>query len=185
MQRCTWLNLKNSLYVEYHDNEWWEAVYDENKLFEMLILEWAQAGLSWETVLNKRENYRQAFDNFDPEKVSKYDEKKSQELLQNAWIIRNRLKISSTIKNATVFLEIQKEFWSFSKYIWWFVDNTPIINTFETLKEYPNKTEISDKISKDLKKRWMNFVGTTIIYSFMQAIWMSNDHQKWCFKCKR
>lgn len=185
MQRCTWLNLKNPLYIKYHDEEWWVPVYDDNKLFEFLILEWAQAWLSWETVLNKRENYQKAFDNFAPEKVAKYDEKKEQELLQNPWIIRNKLKIKSAIKNAKAFLEIQKEFWSFSKYIWWFVDNKPIINSFENLKDYPTRTEISDKISKDLKKRWMNFIGTTIIYAFMQAVWMVDDHGKWCFKCKK
>lgn len=185
MQRCAWLNLKNPKYVKYHDEEWWEPVYDDKKLFEFLILEWAQAWLSWETVLNKRENYKNAFDCFDAEKIAKYDEKKELELLQNPWIIRNKLKIKSAIKNAKVFLEIQKEFWSFSKYIWWFVDNKPIINSFENLKDYPTRTEISDKISKDLKKRWMNFIGTTIIYAFMQAVWMVDDHGKWCFKCKK
>lgn len=185
MQRCQWLNLKNPLYIKYHDEEWWVPVYDDQKLFEFLIFEWAQAWLSWETVLNKRENYQKAFDNFNPEKVSKYDEKKEQELLQNPWIIRNKLKIKSAIKNAKAFLEIQKEFWSFSKYIWWFVDNKQIINSFENLSEYPTRTEISDKISKDLKKRWMNFIWTTIIYAFMQAVWIVDDHGKWCFKCKK
>lgn len=184
MQRCAWLNLKNPLYIKYHDEEWWVPVYDDQKLFEFLILEWAQAWLSWETVLNKRENYQEAFDYFDPKKVAKYDEKKEQELLQNPWIIRNKLKIKSAIKNAKAFLEIQKEFWSFSKYIWWFVDNKVIVNSFENLSDYPTKTEISDKISKDLKKRWMNFIWTTIIYAFMQAVWMVDDHQLWCFKCK-
>lgn len=184
MKRCDWLNLNNPLYVDYHDNEWGEIEKDDKKLFEMLILEWAQAWLSWETVLNKRENYRIAFDNFEPEIISKYDEKKEQELLENPWIIRNKLKIKSAIKNAKAFLEIQKEFGSFYNYLWWFIDNKQIINSFEKLSDYPAKTEISDTISKNLRKRGMNFVGSTIIYAFMQAVWMTNDHGKWCFKCK-
>lgn len=150
----------------------------------MLILEWAQAGLSWETVLKKRENYRVAFDNFEANKIANYEENKELELLQNPWIIRNKLKIKSAIRNARIFLEIQRDFGSFSNYIWWFVWNKPIINHFENLSDYPSKTEISDKISKDLKKRGMNFVGSTIIYAFMQAVWMVNDHGKWCFKEK-
>lgn len=184
MKRCDWLNLNNPLYVEYHDNEWWVPVFDDSKLFEMLILEWAQAWLSWETVLNKRQNYRLAFDNFNPKIVANYDEDKELELLQNPWIIRNKLKIKSTIKNAKAFLQIQKEFGSFSNYIWWFVDNKPIINNFEKLSDYQTKTTISDSISKDLKKRGMNFVGSTIIYAFMQAVGMTNDHGQGCFKNK-
>lgn len=148
----------------------------------MLILEWAQAGLSWETVLNKRENYRIAFDCFDAKKVSLYDEKKELELLQNPWIIRNKLKIKSAIKNAKVFLDIQKEFNSFYNYLWWYVDGKQIINRFDKLSLYPTRTDISDAISKDLKKRGMNFVWTTIIYAFMQAVGVVDDHGKGCFK---
>lgn len=182
IQRCAWVNIKNPLYVKYHDEEWGIPVYDDRKLFEMLLLEWAQAGLSWETVLNKRENYRQAFDFFDPKKIATYDEKKQKELLWNSWIIRNKLKIKSAIINARVFLEIQKEFWSFSEYIWGFAGHHISVNSFDTLWEYPVRNEVSDALSKDLKKRGMNFVGTTIIYAFMQAIGMVNDHTKWCFK---
>ncbi len=180
--RCEWVNPKNELYIKYHDEEWGVPVHDDIKLFEMIILEWAQAGLSWETVLKKRENYRTAFDNFNPEKIAKYNENKKQELLQNKGIIRNRLKIQSAIQNAKVFLEIQKEFWSFDKYIWEFVNWKPIQNKFKTISELPAKTELSDKISKDLKKRWMNFVGSTIIHAFMQSIWMVNDHEIDCFR---
>lgn len=179
---CSWVNLKNPDYIKYHDSEWWVPVFDDQKLFEMLILEGAQAWLSWETILKKRENYRKAFDNFDVEKIVKYNEKKITELLQNPGIIRNKLKIHSTIKNAKVFLEIQKEFGSFSKYIWWFVDDKPIINHWKDFSEIPTKTELSDKISKDLKKRGMSFVGSTIIYAYMQAVWMVDDHEKKCFK---
>ncbi len=181
-KRCSWVNLNNELYVKYHDEQWGVPVFDDNILFEMLILESAQAGLSWETILNKRENYRLAFDGFNPEVVAKYDQNKQYELLQNKGIVRNRLKIKSAIRNAQVFLEIQKEFGSFSKYIWQFVDNKPIINDLTKNAEIPTKTELSDKISKDLKKRGMTFVGSTIIYSFMQAIGMVNDHEKECFK---
>lgn len=185
MKRCDWLNLNNPLYVEYHDNEWWEIMTDDRKLFEMLILEWAQAGLSWETVLNKRENYRIAFDFFDAEKIANYDSKKQEELMQNPWIIRNRLKIISVTKNAKAFLEIQKEFGSFYNYLWKFTDGKQIVNNHEKLSDYQTKTLASDTISKDLKKRGMNFVGSTIIYAFMQAVWMTNDHEQWCFKCKK
>lgn len=180
--RCQWVNMKNELYVEYHDKEWGVPVHDDRKLFEMLILEGAQAGLSWEIVLKKRENYRKAFDNFDPQKVAEYGEKKITELLNNEGIIRNRLKIRSAIQNACVFLDIQKEFKSFDKYIWGFVNSKPLRNSFKTLAEIPAKTELSDKISKDLKKRGMNFVGSTIIYAFMQSIGMVNDHKVNCFR---
>lgn len=180
--RCAWVNPKNELYLKYHDLEWGVPVYDDNIFFEFLILEWAQAGLSWETILKKRENYRNAFDNFDPKKIAKYNESKREELLKNEWIIRNRLKIKSAINNAKIFLEIQNEFWSFNKYIWSFVANKPIKNNFETFSEIPSKTEISDTISKDLKIRGMNFVWSTIIYAFMQAVWIVNDHEVWCFR---
>jgi DNA-3-methyladenine glycosylase I len=148
----------------------------------MLILEGAQAGLSWEIILKKRENYRKAFDNFDPNIISKYDEDKKKELLNNSGIIRNRLKIESAIKNAKIFLEIQKEYKSFDNYIWGFVNYKPIINKFNKLSEIPVKTDLSDKISKDLKRRGMNFVGSTIIYAFMQAVGIVNDHITKCFR---
>ena len=182
MKRCTWVKPENKIYLEYHDNEWGVPVHDDQKLFEMLILEGAQAGLSWETVLKKRQNYRKAFDSFNPQKVARYDEAKQAELLQNAGIIRNRLKVKSAIQNARVFLEIQKEFGSFDAYIWNFVDNMPVQNKFRSISELPAKTELSDMISKDLKKRGMNFVGSTIIYAFMQATGMVNDHEVSCFR---
>ncbi len=181
IKRCSWANPKNILYIDYHDNEWGVEKHDDNELFEMLILEGAQAGLAWETVLNKRYNYRIAFDNFDPKIVSNYDEQKYEELLQNKGIIRNRLKIRSAIRNAKVFIEIQKEFASFDSYIWAFVNGKPIVNSF-TKENAPAKTELSDIISKDLKKRGMNFVGSTIIYAYMQSIGMVNDHEINCFK---
>ena len=179
-QRCEWCG-KIPIYVKYHDEEWGVPVHDDNKLFEMLILEGAQAGLSWLTVLKKRENYRKAFDNFNPEIIADYNQEKIDELLNNKGIIRNRLKITSAIKNAKVFLSIQKEFGSFDKYIWSFVNGKPIINKFKTLKEIPVRTEISDLLSKDLKKRGCNFVGSTICYAFMQAVGMVNDHTTNCF----
>ena len=151
-------------------------------MFEFLILEGAQAGLSWDTILRKRENYRTAFDNFDAEKIALYDEKKCAELLQNEGIIRNRLKIASAIQNANAFLKIQKEFGSFDKYIWSFVDGKPIVNSWKNLSEVPAKTEISDAMSKDLKRRGFNFVGSTIMYAFMQACGLVNDHLVSCFR---
>ncbi|MDP8162319.1 DNA-3-methyladenine glycosylase I [Pasteurella skyensis] len=184
-QRCAWVNLDNKLDVEYHDTQWGVPVFDDRLLFEMLILEGAQAGLSWATILKKRESYKQAFDNFDVQKVAKYDDKKIQALLQNSGIVRNKLKINSAIKNAKAFIEIQKEFGSFSKYIWRFVDNKPIKNQFNNISEIPATTELSDIISKDLKKRGMSFVGSTIIYAFMQAVGMVNDHQTDCFLYKK
>lgn len=181
-KRCKWVNKENTLYIQYHDTEWGVPVFDDQKLFEMLLLEGAQAGLSWETVLKKRENYRNAFDNFDPKKIALYDEKKEKELLKNEGIIRNRLKVKSAIKNAKVFLDIQKEWGSFSQYLWSFVDGKPIYNSFSSLAEIPTKTELSDLISKDLKKRGMNFVGSTIVYAFLQAVGVVNDHQTDCFR---
>jgi len=182
MKRCSWLNLNNLLYVDYHDNEWWVEVHDDKHFFEMLILEWAQAWLSWETILKKREWYREAFDNFDLEKIINYNDKKIEELLKNEKIIRNKLKINSVIKNAKIFIEIQKEFWSFDKYIWWFTNNKQIKNFFKNINEMPVNTQLSDIISKDLKKRWMSFVGSTIVYAFMQATWIVNDHEYSCYK---
>lgn len=182
MKRCAWVKTENKKYCDYHDIEWGIPVHDDRKLFEMLILEGAQAGLSWETVLNKRETYKEAFDNFDPQKVAQYDEKKHEELLQNKGIIRNKLKVKSATKNAKIFLEIQKEFGSFDTYIWGFVDGKPIQNKFESLSDIPAKTDLSDAIAKDLKKRGMNFVGSTIIYAFIQAVGMVNDHEVSCFR---
>lgn len=177
MKRCKWLNEKNEKYVYYHDHEWGVANYDDDYMFEFLILESFQAGLSWETILNKRENFRQAFDNFDYKKIANYDENKITELLNNSGIIRNKLKINAAIKNAKVFMEIQNEFNSFSNYIWSFTNNKVIKNTDDKLK---TSSELSDKISKDLIKRGMKFVGTTIIYSYLQAIGIINDHELDC-----
>ena len=182
MKRCEWVDTKNPLYVKYHDDEWGVPIHDDKKLFELLILEGAQAGLSWSTVLKKRENYRRAFNNFDYEEIANYDKDKIKKLLENEGIIRNRLKIESAIRNAKIFLEIRKKFGSFDNYIRSFVNNKPIINKFKSLSELPARTELSDKISEDLKKRGMNFVGSTIIYAFMQAVGMVNDHEISCFR---
>jgi len=184
LERCDWLNLENPEYVKYHDKEWGVQIHNDRKLFEMLILEGAQAGLSWATVLKKRENYRKAFDNFDYEKIAIYNAKKVSELLKNEGIIRNKLKIEATIRNAVAFIKIRQEFKTFDKYLWNFVKNQPIKNKVKTLKDLSNRTEISDLISKDLKKRGMNFVGSTIIYAFMQACGMVNDHKVTCFRYK-
>lgn len=179
--RCSWCG-DDALYVSYHDTEWGVPVYDDDKLFEFLTLETFQAGLSWITVLRKRENFRKAFDNFDYQKIAKYDDHKFNELILNAGIIRNKLKIKATITNAIAFMEIQKEFGSFSKYIWGFVDHKPIINKWKTMDEIPAKTELSDALSKDLKNRGFKFVGSTVIYAHMQATGMVNDHITTCFK---
>lgn len=179
--RCKWAS-GNDLMKKYHDEEWAIPVHDDRLLFEMLILEGAQAGLSWQTVLNKRENYRQAFDNFDAKKIAKYDDKKTAELLANAGIIRNRLKIAATIKNAQSFLNVQKEFGSFDKYIWQFTGEKIINNKINSSKDVPAKSAISDAMSKDLLKRGFKFVGSTICYAFMQAVGMVNDHEESCFK---
>jgi len=182
--RCSWVNLQNKKYIKYHDNEWGEIVHYDNELFELLILEGAQAGLSWETILNKRDNYRKAFDGFKPEFVSNYNDNKIAELLKNKGIIRNKRKVMSAIKNAKVFLEIQKEFKTFDKYIWSFVNFKQIKNTYKSSKEIPVSTELSSEISIDLKKRGMSFVGPVIMYSFMQSIGMVNDHEVSCFRYK-
>jgi len=168
------------LYIDYHDNEWGRPVHDDNKLFEMLILEGAQAGLSWETVLKKREAYRNAFDGFDPKKVALYDNAKIAELMENPGIIRNRLKINAAVINARLFLDSVEKYGSFDKFIWSYVDYTPIVGYWEKFEDMPLTTPISDKISKDLKKMGFKFVGPTIIYSFMQAVGMVNDHLKSC-----
>jgi len=182
--RCSWCG-ETPLYVNYHDTEWGVPVYDDAKLFEFLILETFQAGLSWITVLRKRENFREAFDNFDYKKIATYNENKFDELIQNAGIIRNKLKIKATISNAIAFMKIQNEFGSFSKYSWAFVNNKPIINQRKTMKEIPATTEISDKLSKDLKKRGFKFVGSTVIYAHMQATGMVNDHIIDCFRYQK
>ncbi|MBY8999480.1 MAG: DNA-3-methyladenine glycosylase I [Candidatus Heimdallarchaeota archaeon] len=173
---------KDDLSRAYHDNEWGTPVHDDQVLFEFIILEGAQAGLNWNTILNKRENYGKALDGFDFNKVAKYGEKDIERLLNDAGIVRNKLKVRSAVQNAQAFIAIRKEFGSFNKYLWAFVDNKPINNGFKTWKEVPAKTELSDKISKDLKKRRMNFVGNTIIYAFMQAVGLVNDHLISCFK---
>ena len=180
-QRCAW-GTNNSIYIKYHDEEWGVPIYNDNKLFEFLILEGMQAGLSWLTVLKKRESYRKLYENFDPLIVSNFDDKRIGELLTDSSIIRNRLKIKSSVINAQAFLEIQKEFGSFSNYIWEFTDNKIIQNKYKQHNEVPSKTLLSDKISKELKVRGFKFVGSTIIYAFMQAIGMANDHLTYCFR---
>lgn len=184
MKRCDWAPKNNPLYCKYHDEEWGVPVHSERKLFEMLILEGAQAGLSWSTILKKRENYRNAFDDFNYKKIASYKENKIKILLNDAGIVRNKLKIKSAVQNAKIFIRIQKEFGSFDKYIWGFVKFKPICNNIKSLNEIPVKTELSDKISKDLKKRGMNFVGPIIIYSYLQAVGIVNDHQVGCFRYK-
>jgi len=179
--RCAWVN-EDPIYIRYHDEEWGVPVYGDRRLFEFLILEGAQAGLSWITILKKRENYRKAFKHFDTKKIAKYDQAQINKLLADEGIIRNKLKINSTVINAQAFLQIQKEFGSFEKYIWQFVDGKPIINHWRSSHEIPVTTTISDKLSKDLKKRGFKFVGSTICYAFMQAVGMVNDHITDCFR---
>lgn len=184
VNRCGWVNLGEPLYVEYHDKEWGVPVHDDRLLFEFLILEGAQAGLSWLTILKRREGYRKAFANFDVKKVAKYDEEKIEELMQNEGIIRNRLKIESTVKNAKCFIEIQKEFGSFDEYVWGFVGGKPRKNNWKSMKEVPAATEEAKALSKDLLKRGFKFVGPTIMYAFMQAVGMVDDHTCDCFRKK-
>lgn len=179
--RCTWVGSDN-LYLKYHDEEWGVPEYNDQKLFEMLVLEGAQAGLSWITVLKKRENYRKAFDNFNVNKIISYNDQKIESLLKNEGIIRNRLKLNSVIINARVYLDIQQEFGSFKQYIWSFVGGHPKINKWKTLSDIPALTTDSDTMSKDLKKRGFKFVGSTICYAFMQAVGMVNDHTQDCFR---
>lgn len=178
-KRCPWAEDVEEIYVKYHDEEWGVPCYDDQKLFEMLVLESFQAGLSWITILKKRENFRKAFDNFDVEKVSKYDDEKVEELRNNKGIIRNKLKINAAINNANVFMEIQKEFGSFSNYIWGFTDNKVLKDSEEN---YMANSPLSNLITKDLKKRGMKFVGTTIIYSYLEAIGVIDNHTHECFK---
>lgn len=184
-KRCWGNDIDDTLMAEYHDKEWGVPLHDDRRLFEVLILDGAQAGLSWRTILNKRENYRKAFDNFDVRKVAKYKAAKMQKLLQDKGIVRNRLKIASAVKNAKVFIEIQKEFGSFDKYIWKFVNGKSINNKIKSMSKIPARTELSDTISKDLKKRGMSFVGSTIIYAIMQTIGMVNDHEVGCFRYRK
>ncbi|MEZ4874343.1 MAG: DNA-3-methyladenine glycosylase I [Flavobacteriaceae bacterium] len=179
--RCAWCG-DDPLYVRYHDEEWGVPVKDDHTLFEFLILETFQAGLSWITVLRKREHFRKAFDHFDYQKVAKYDDAKIEALLQNENIIRNKLKVKAAVTNAQAFMEIQKEFGSFSNYIWGFVNGKPIKNSLKHLKDAPANTPLSDQISKDLKKRSFKFVGTTVVYAHMQATGMVNDHLMDCFR---
>ena len=177
--RCAWA--KDDLNIAYHDNEWGRPQHNDQKLFEFIILEGAQAGLSWTTILKRREGYRRAFSNFDPLKVSKYTSKHINKLMDNPEIIRNRLKINSTINNAKQFLKIQNQFGSFDKYVWEFTNHKQIVNNFKNFSDLPSSTSISEKMSKDLKSRGFNFVGATICYAFMQAVGMVNDHTVDCF----
>ena len=180
-KRCEWAE-HSDIYRTYHDEEWGVPVYEDQKLFEFLVLESAQAGLSWITILKRREGYRRAFANFDPKIVSTFDDHMVEQLMQDTGIIRNRLKITATIKNAKAFLKIQEEFGSFSKYIWHYTGGKPIINNFKKLDELPAKTELSEIIAKDLKKRGFGFLGPTVIYAHMQATGMVNDHLIHCFR---
>jgi DNA-3-methyladenine glycosylase I len=180
--RCSWAT--NELSIRYHDEEWGVPVHDDRTLFEFLILEGAQAGLSWNTILNKRENYRRAFDGFDPKKVARYDQRKVAKLLADAGIVRNKLKIAAAIQNAKAFLKVQDEFGSFDRYIWQFIGGKPKVNQWESLRQLPARTPESDAMSKDLLRRGFKFVGSTICYAFMQAVGMVNDHAIDCFRYK-
>jgi DNA-3-methyladenine glycosylase I len=179
--RCDWIK-DHSLYLQYHDEEWGVPIYDDHKLFELLVLESAEAGLSWLTILKKRANYRLAYDNFNPEKVACYDSKKEEELMMNAGIIRSKVKIISSVQNARKFLEIQKQHGSFSNYIWGYTGRQPILNNWNTSEEVPSRTDLSDTICADMKSRGFTFIGSKIIYAFMQAIGMVNDHPAYCFR---
>jgi len=184
-KRCAWVNLNNVASVQYHDNEWCEPVHDDKILFEFLVLESAQAGLSWETILNKRENYRKAYQGFDPLKISKFSAEYCKKLLADSGIIRNKKKIESSITNAQAFLKIQKEFGTFDKYIWSFVNNKPIHTHLENRNDYPVSNTLSKKISIDLKKRGFTFIGPVIIFSFLEGVGILNNHEKACFKSHR
>jgi len=179
--RCSWANPDNPLYLKYHDEEWGVPCHDETRLFEMLNLEGAQAGLSWSTILNKRENYRVAFDQWDAEKIARYDATKVAELLANAGIVRNRLKVAATINNAQAYLRLREEVGGLDPFLWAYVDGQPLLNKRKSINETPAKTPLSDQLSKDLAKRGFKFVGSTIIYAYMQAIGMVNDHAQDCF----
>ena len=181
MQRCDWVG-ELPIYIKYHDKEWGVPVYNDRRLFEMLLLEGAQAGLSWITILNKRSNYRKAFDRFDPNKIARYNQQKIEVLLRNPGIVRNRLKVKAAVLNARAYLEVKENDKSFSDFLWQFVDGKPIVNEWKSLRQVPAKTPISDRMSKELKKRGFKFVGSTICYAFMQAVGMVNDHADKCFR---
>jgi DNA-3-methyladenine glycosylase I len=181
--RCGWA--KNGLSIQYHDREWGVPLHEDRALLEFLILEGAQAGLSWDTILKKRDNYRAAFDGFEAKKIARYDRRKIAALMRNEGIVRNRLKILSAVQNAKAFLEVQKEFGSFDRYIWQFVGGKPLVNAWNAMKKVPSRTVESDAMSKDLKKRGFNFVGSTICYAFMQATGMVNDHAVECFRYRQ
>ncbi len=180
-KRCRWVPLTDPDYIRYHDQEWGRPIHDDRLLFEMLTLEGAQAGLSWSTILHKRAGYQRAFANFDPEKVARFDRARITALMQEPGIVRNRLKIESTVSNARAFLEVQREFGSFDRYLWAFVDGRPLVNGPTARTGVPARTELSDRISKDLSKRGFRFVGTTILYAFLQAVGVVNDHSRDCF----
>lgn len=184
MNRCSWCE-GNELYMKYHDEEWGVPVHDDRKQFEFLTLEVAQAGLSWLTILRKRENYRRAYSNFDPMKVSKYNDRKINQLLHNKGIVRNRKKIEASVNNAKRFIEVQREFGSFDNYIWRFVGYKPVVNSWKDIFEIPTKTDLSDQISKDLTNRGFRFVGSTIIYAHLQAVGIVNDHIVSCFRYRQ
>jgi DNA-3-methyladenine glycosylase I len=184
-KRCWWAGTSDADYIRYHDEEWGRPSHDDRHLFEMLILEGAQAGLSWSTILRKRDNYRRAFANFDPKKVARFDARRKAALMNDAGIVRNRLKIDSTVTNAQAFLEVQREFGSFDHYLWAFVEGQPILNRPRGRGQVPARTPLSDRISKDLKKRGFRFVGTTILYAYLQAVGVVNDHAQECFLSPR
>lgn len=183
MKRCEWCGT-DPLYIKYHDKEWGVPLYNDKKLFEMLILEGAQAGLSWITILKKRQNYRKAFDRFDPSKIARYNKHKINALLKDPGIVRNRLKVESTVLNAQIYLELKEQHGSFGDYIWQFVDHAPVINRWKSMQQVPAKTVQSDTMSKELKKRGFKFVGSTICYAFMQGVGMINDHTTDCYRYK-
>lgn len=183
--RCNWAENAPDFYQQYHDTEWGVPVYDDQVLFEFLVLEGMQAGLSWLTILGKRESMRKAFDQYDLKVIQQYDQKKIDQLLQNPGIIRNKLKVNSVITNAKAFQEVQKEFGSFSNYLWNFVDGKPVVTRWKSMKDMPVSTELSDRISKDLKRRGFKFVGTTIIYAYLQAVGVVDDHEEKCFCSKK
>ena len=181
MERCSWCG-SDELYVKYHDEEWGVPVHDDKKHFEFLVLESAQAGLSWRTILRKRENYRLAYDDFDVNKVAGYDDRRVEELLNNPGIVRNKLKIAASVNNAKCFLKIREEFGSFDRYIWDFTKNQPVVNTWKSMSEIPATSELSDRVSADLKSRGFKFLGTTIVYAHLQATGLINDHITGCFR---
>lgn len=183
VKRCPWPT--NDLAIHYHDEEWGVPLHDDRTFFEFIVLDGAQAGLSWDTILRKRERYRRVFDNFQPEKVARYTQKRIEKLLQDPGIVRNRLKVESAVTNARAFLKVQDEFGSFDAYVWRFVDGKPILNRWKTIKDVPARTPLSDALSKDLKQRGFSFVGSTICYAFMQAAGLVNDHLVTCFRHKQ